>query len=153
MKRVKCYCLFDITPTGITTQRRNNSWPVTGKNGQVFENERALHYARNQQRNWDTITQLISLRTQPFNLTEPIQTQSMDPKNLGFEIVEPVNVWEFEFEIEHSEQWRKEEDDFFELRKDTQGVPMIVGLEESDNIGTLLETQGPVRNIVYNALN
>lgn len=149
MKRVKCYCLFDITPTGITTQRRNNSWPVYGKNGQVFENERALHYARNQQRNWDTITQIISLRTQPFNLKDPMRETVDDPAALGFDIAGPLEIWSFEFETEFDSQWKRDNDDLYELKHDTKGVPMIIELEESSGIGTLLEPEGPVCNIIY----
>ncbi len=41
------FTLIDITPTGVTTHTSNN----------IFE--------RNQQRNWETVQQIISLRTQP----------------------------------------------------------------------------------------
>jgi hypothetical protein len=152
MKRVECYCLFDITCTGVTNQRRTNSWPITANDGQIIDNERALHYARNQQRNWDTITQLISLRTQPFNLTNPKQIKLTDPASAGFDRAGPLTAWHFEFEIEFADQWRENDDELFRLKQDTNGVPMIIGLEESDGIGTLLNTNSSVRNIVYSTM-
>ena len=79
--------------------------------------------SRNQQRNWETITQLISLRTQVDNLQEPAVIK---------------DCWQFEFEVENENLFNNSVDRLAVLKTDCQGVPMLTGLNESINIGTVL---------------
>ena len=72
MQKVECYCLFDITDTGINGHTKNVSFPLIDKNGKKIANSAELNQARNQQRNFDTILQLIGLRTQIFNIDPPV---------------------------------------------------------------------------------
>ena len=62
--KIRCRTLFDITATGITGHHKPSRIPFTDNSGQLILDERSWNRGRNQQRNWETLTQLISLRTQ-----------------------------------------------------------------------------------------
>jgi hypothetical protein len=93
--------------------------------------------ARNQQRNWETLTQLISLRTQINDINEP-------KKSDGF--------WMFEFTAESPSSYGSENDPTEILRYDSNGVPMIVDLS-SGSITEPLITGGPDQNIWFEAID
>ena len=75
MIKVKVQTLFDITATGVTGHYRPARGPFCDRTGQEINNADTWNRARNQQRNWETLTQLISLRTQIDNVVEPVQNQ------------------------------------------------------------------------------
>ena len=56
------FTLIDITPTGITSYSAEHE------------------FERNQQRNWETVLQCISLRAQPLHIREP---ELMEVDNVG----------------------------------------------------------------------
>ena len=66
-----CKTLFDITATGVTGHYKSSRVPFQDLTGTSITNEISWNRARNQQRNWETITQLISLRTQISELQTP----------------------------------------------------------------------------------
>jgi hypothetical protein len=131
MQRVECYCLFDITPTGVTHNR-----PGAG--------DANTQRARNQQRNWDTMLQLASLRTQIFNVTGPEQ---VDPATSPF--AQDRRAWRFSFEIEPESQWLVDGDEFWVLRHDSEGTPMITGLTESPGLEPAICVLGDEPNVIY----
>jgi len=60
--KIRCYTLFDISKTGVTNRRNsNNPDPKWQKQ-------------RNTQCNFDTILQVASLRSQPENITDPVES-------------------------------------------------------------------------------
>ena len=65
MQKIRCYTLFNITKTGITN-RRNSSKLGPDK-------DKEWEKLRNTQCNFDTLIQVISLRSQPENITDPVQ--------------------------------------------------------------------------------
>jgi hypothetical protein len=71
MQTVECRCLFDVTATTVNGTQRNIQYPYITKNGTQINDALALSQARNQQRNLDTILQLIGMRTQIFEITDP----------------------------------------------------------------------------------
>ena len=85
--RIKCYTLFDITNTGILSRKT----PVNLLPEKVldWETDRA------RQSNFDTIIQVISLRTQPEDITKPVKdiVEFKDNDKFGFlfEQEEPQN--------------------------------------------------------------
>jgi len=127
MLRVECYCLFDITATGVTSTRPGND-----------------QRARNQQRNWDTMLQLAGMRTQIFNVEGPVLSDSADTP-LGTD----HRVWHFSFEIEPESQWLVDGDEFWVLRHDSEGTPMITGLTESAGVEPMIRALGPAPNVIY----
>lgn len=129
MKRVDCYCRFDITATGVT-----NSRPGTAD----AESQRA----RNQQRNWDTMLQLAGMRTQIFNVEGPEDATGRSP--FGSD-----RAWKFSFEVEPEAQWLVDGDEFWVLRHDSEGTPMITGLTESADLEHVIRALGHRPNVIY----
>ena len=134
MTKILCRCLFDCTATGVTGHFKSSRIPFTDKAGQSITDETAWNRARNQQRNWETLTQIISLRTQVMELTEP---EFYD------------GAWEFEFATETADAYGHEEDPTRILRLDAEGVPMIQNLPTGEIITQQLVTQGLDQNIWF----
>jgi len=102
----------------------------------VIQDTASWNRSRNQQRNWETITQILSLRTQLFALTTPIQDQT-------------GTCWMFEFETETDGVYGAEDDPTRILREDANGVPMLRELNNTLDIETVLITDGPKQNIWF----
>ena len=133
MTRIQCRCLFDITATGVTGHFKSSRIPFRDRAGQEIINEITWNISRNQQRNWETLTQLISLRTQVIDLT--------DPKKIN-------GVWEFEFATETADVYGTAEDPVGVLRNDANGVPMLSMIDNQINSSELI-AQGLDQNIWF----
>ncbi len=144
MQKVECYCLFDITNTGINGQSRTTAFPIKTKDGIEISNTVELNRCRNQQRNFDTLLQVISLRTQIFNIKSPIYNQ-------GNSYFQGRPHWQFSFEIEPNSQWLVDNDDFWILKQDTTGTPMIIGLNETADLAPVLDATSATPNVIYHA--
>jgi len=103
--------------------------------GNTIANQNAWMFARNQQRNWETLNQLISLRTQVFDV-EPVASASGE--------------WRFEFSVEHAEVYNT---DLSGLIAECAGVPMLTGLTETLTTQYTLVTTGPDQNIWFEPIN
>lgn len=97
---------FDCTATGVTGHHRHGDAAVWNK-------------ARNQQRNFEALTQIIGLYTQPQNLSQP-------------EYDSDKKLWQFTFETEFEGIFRTGVDELGVLKQSCHGTPMIVGLDEAD---------------------
>ena len=126
MITIKCSTQFDITATGVIGHYKSARQP--------FLAEKEWTRARNQQRNWETLQQLISLRTQIFNLTTP-------ERNDG--------KWQFEFASEITDVFGDSIDPVAILKQDADGVPMLCELDNDSQIDPILITQGPRQNIWF----
>jgi hypothetical protein len=91
--------------------------------------------SRNQQRNWETLNQLIALRTLPEDITVPQREQ---------------NVWVFDFAVPGS--LSSMETDLQYLTMDCEGVPMITGLDEAPGIEGTLIARGDMANIWFDLI-
>ena len=131
-----CQTLFDITATGITGHCKSSKMPFRDRTGRMIGDVESWNRSRNQQRNWETITQILGLRTQLFNLTEPIRDQT-------------GTRWMFEFETETDGVYGPESDPVAVLRADATGVPMLTQLENATDLDRVLITQGPGQNIWF----
>jgi len=131
-----CQTLFDITATGITGHFKSTQVPFRDRAGQNITDSESWNRSRNQQRNWETITQILSLRTQLFDLSEPIQDQR-------------GSRWMFEFETESDGIYGPDEDPTSVLRSDAAGVPMLRELNNDPDIEPFLITQGARQNIWF----
>jgi len=138
--KIICRTFFDCSATGVTGHFRPSQVPFEHGAGGVVRDQLTWIYARNQQRNWETLTQLISLRTQPISVT-----------NLG----QDSGVWSFEFEVESGLVYSTsgQEDDLSGLVNECTGVPMITGLTETLTEETVLITQGADQNIWFEPIN
>jgi len=131
-----CQTLFDITATGVTGHCKTASMPFQDHAGQIIRDTESWNRSRNQQRNWETLTQILGLRTQLFALTDPIQDQT-------------GSRWMFEFETEFDGVYGPESDPVSVLRSDAEGVPMLRELNNDPDIETVLITEGPRQNIWF----
>lgn len=144
--RIKCYTLFDITKTGVL----NRKPPLNGTIQQIKKWEQN----RNSQSNFDTIVQVISLRSQPENITEPIVTEKLlnEFEHFGFmydnEEVEQ-KIWSFDFTINHSSVFNDGFTELGYLYSDCEGVPIIRLGTEYDKIQGFLDTSPELRNIYF----
>ena len=117
--RIICRTRFDITATGV----RNSFY----KNRADAADTVAWTRSRNQQRNWETVNQIISLRTLPTNITPPKRvTQTGE------------NLWIFEFDIEQPATVGTDEDPVGMLKADCRDVPMLTGLDEDPGLDGVL---------------
>lgn len=131
-----CQTQFDITATGVTGHSKSARFPFKDRAGQLVQDVDTWNRSRNQQRNWETITQILGLRTQLFELKEPI------PDSTG-------QRWMFEFETESEGIFGPESDPTSVLRDDAHGVPMLLELNNVPDLEPYLITQGPRQNIWF----
>lgn len=136
--KILCRTLFDCTTTGVTGNLRPSNLPFVDAAGQPVDNQLAWNRSRNQQRNYQTLIQLISLRTQPINVTATDQNQQ---------------YWQFSFETENENVYGSGTDAFENLLQDCVGVPMITNLGEQQSITAVIETQGLRQNIWFETIN
>lgn len=134
-----CQTLFDITATGTTGHCKTQRMPFYDRAGQIINNEDSWNRSRNQQRNWETLTQILSLRTQLFYLTDPVQDKT-------------GTRWMFEFETEADGIYGSSDDPVASLRDDAEGVPMLRQLNNQPDIEPFLVTTGARQNIWFVAL-
>jgi type II secretory pathway pseudopilin PulG len=142
MIKIQCCCLFDITATGVNSHTKPQLYPATTKKGHTVNNEIEFGRARNQQRNFDTLLQLISLRTQIFNVTDPEVCNNCP----GFT---DQKAWCFTFEIEPQWQWAVDGKKFWLLNNDSDGTPMITGLTETATVTPCICSTGNTINTIY----
>jgi len=138
--KVLCRTLFDCTFTGVTGHFRAQQLPYTTKSGLRLETIEDWNRARNQQRNWESLLQIMSLRTQPMNVVYPTKHK---------------DGWHFEFEVEAEGVLSSEfgSNDLAGLVSDCEGVPMVTGLDEDNVITATLHAQGANQNIWFTAIN
>lgn len=134
MTKILCRCLFDITATGVTGHYKSSRVPFTDRAGNTITEESAWNRSRNQQRNWETLTQIISLRTQVVDLTTPEKFEG---------------AWEFEFATETPDAYGPPDDPTFILRSDATGVPMLFTLNSDEIVTAELIVDGPDQNIWF----
>ena len=133
--QVRCTTRFDITVTEVRNNFSRSRLPFHDANGKLINDPTAWNRARNQQRNWETINQVISLRTLPENITTPTVSSG---------------VWVFEFEVPSLQSLGHEEDPVKLLIDDVNGVPMIVNLTETSTLSPYLDDK---TNIWFTVIN
>lgn len=119
--RICCVTTFDIT----NTDRRNR--PRAG--------DLTAARQRNQQRNWETINQIISLRCLPENIQRPRHDIER-------------GSWSFCFDLPSLSAVSGHRP-LSLLQEDCEGVPMILGLEEWSGHAPVLHSLGPDCNIWF----
>lgn len=131
-----CQTLFDITATGVTGHFKSARIPFRDRSGRLITDMESWNRARNQQRNWETLTQILSLRTQLFDISDPILDLT-------------GNKWFFEFEVETPGVFGDASDPTRILREDANGVPMLRELDNDPDIESVLITVGSRQNIWF----
>lgn len=149
MNKVICYTLFDCTATGILNHAKVTQLPLTDQQGHTISDQAALTRARNQQRNWETLTQLISLRTQVTVYSPPQILQDASIAVLGLNR-RAGRIWTFEFGSEFADIYDIGGEPLAALTQDCDGVPLITGLGEAvENLEPVIRTTGAVINTKF----
>ena len=138
MNRMICRTLFDITRTGVKHAFNAGRLPFRDASGQMITDHRTWMLARNQQRNWETLLQLLSLRTQPVDVGDPSLW-------LGGEV-----WWAFEFGVEDPAALALGDRPWGQIEQDCAMVPMLIGLREQVTVTPMLI---PGINIVFEPAN
>ena len=138
--KIQCRTLFDCSRTSVTGHFRSAQLPFQDQTGKTIANQDDWNFARNQQRNWETIMQMISLRAQPVNIQQPTVSSG---------------VWQFVFEVESAGVYSLNGDakDVGTLLNECAGIPMIVNLTELPGLDPKLVTAGPDQNIWFETIN
>jgi hypothetical protein len=132
--KVECVTRFDITNTGVTGHFKSSRVPFADHSGHKIIDQESWDRARNQQRNWETVTQIISLRTQIFELTEPVKNQ---------------DHWQFEFSVETPSVFGTPGNPVAVLIQDSHHVPMLNNLDNMVELPPNLISSGQGQNIWF----
>lgn len=136
--KIQCRTIFDITQTGITGHFKPSQIPFNDRVGNKIVDLHSWTRSRNQQRNLETITQILQLRTQIFDVGVPLETNG---------------YWSFEFTVEFDGIYQFDQDMFGILQKDCESVPMITGLDEKYTLTPMLTTNGSQQNIWFESIS
>jgi hypothetical protein len=145
---ITCYTLFDITQTNVPNRQRP----------QVDQNMQEWTYKRNTQSNFDTIQQVISLRSQPENVRKPrrndIRFDEFTQFGFLFEQLEDETYpcWSFDFTIQHPSVFNDGVDELGALYHDCDQVPMIKCRTEWEKLPAMLDSTDEFRNIYFKVL-
>jgi len=115
------------------------------KQNNMLKSKEEWVVARNQQRNWETLLQVISLRAQPLKIVGPRKVDVVKFSGVN----RSVNAWKFNFEIEHAGVFRYENDELGKLVEDANGVPMLTGLNESLDLPPYISTKDSLINTYF----
>ena len=117
--QVRCTTRFDITVTDVRNNFSRSRLPFHDATGFLIQDLTSWNRSRNQQRNWETINQIISLRILPENITKSYKiTQNSE------------SWWVFEFLVVQVAAIEFDKNPVGMLYKDCQDVPMLTGLDE-----------------------
>lgn len=140
--KIKCITLFDITKTNVSNRR------------QLLEHLPFNEKQRKQQSNFETLLQIISLRSQPENISEPIHTSiDFDLWGSAYRFKKSSNAWTFDFTVNQNSTYKNNEDDLHYLKLDCDGVPMAIDLDESTALISTLSFSDEHKNIHFEVSN
>lgn len=123
--------------TGYTLVDITNTKEITGDSN-----------PRNQQRNWETLKQVLGLRAQISIIAPPtMSTAELTTHKFGAEFVDSHSVWTFTFGVEKVAVYGEQ---FEVLKLDFNTVPITTGLSETAKITVpLFNASGDQRNIYF----
>jgi len=147
--KIRCYTLFDITKTNLVS--RKPPLDLTEEQRLVWQSD------RNAQLNFDTILQVVSLRSQPEEISDITKTiiNFKDFDNFGFlfEDEEEQHGWFFDFFILHAKVFDDGISELGMLYSDCDGVPMIKTGKEWDRLPDFLDTSPELKNIYFEVID
>ena len=131
--RHRGYTLIDVTKTDVTKYTPE------------------LERMRNKQRNWETVIQILGLRSQIMN-ARPLKTETVDlaKYEFGENYDGKQRVWTFEFEVEFDNLYLQDRDPYGVLKNDFSHTPIILGLDETAHPPmAIFYTEGESKNIYF----
>lgn len=139
-QRIRCQTRFDITETGVKNRNHKSKIVFRDAAGHEITTDAEWNRARNQQCNWETVNQIISLRTLPENITRPVHNANTGTWSFEFVVVDPATV-------------ACDGDPVGYLVTDSADVPMILGLDETPDVAAFLITTGADANTWFEPLS
>lgn len=130
--KIQLKTTVDITATG-TTHRKWQDIEYTDNAGQHINSQESWGRSRNQQRNWETVVQLLGLRSQPINLAVPKLVDSQSNK-----------TWITTFEVETPDVFLLGADRLALLKQDFDSVPIMHNLTETADAGSMFVINGNI---------
>lgn len=146
---ITCFTLFDIARTNVINRTRPS----------VDDNLNEWLYKRNTQCNFDTILQVISLRSQPEVSMYPTRSYIRfdEVTDFGFlfeqDDEEKCPCWSFNFSVQHHSVFSDGIDELGALYRDCDNVPMIKCNTEWSKLPGFLDTSDELRNIYFKVLS
>lgn len=112
-------------------------------------------FERNQQRNWETVTQVLSLRAQLLELEYlGVVDEDLELYSFGVDYTGIHKVWAFEFAVDRDNVYSFDCDRYGTLKDDFKIAPIITGLTETISLTRpLFEVAGPSKNIYFKSLD
>jgi len=110
---------------------------------------------RNQQRNWETVLQCMSLRTQPLHVEDPviIENVPMDVCKFGDYFQNKHTIWKWGWAVERTGVYESQDDPIGLLLQDFEQVPIVCGLEETGRFMLpIFYPYGAIKNIYFQQL-
>ena len=129
------FTLIDITPTGVISYSPQNE------------------FKRNQQRNWETVQQILSLRTQPTILETDNFVDDLINYNFGVNYTGQHRIWTFKFGVDYADIYQDGPDKFGLVKYDFTLTPIVLGLAETIKPEVaMFYPKGPWNNIYFKSL-
>ena len=153
--KYKISTLVDVSPSGIISEFREGvQMPFVDDLNQIINNRETWNTSRNEQRNWETIIQCISIRAQPILLTKPLITEVTGIGSKGFGYSGKHKVWTFEFGFELADIYASAGDDVGLLKEQLDLIPIVSSLKETVNLSvSSLSTTGDKVNTTCIAID
>jgi hypothetical protein len=150
--RIKCYTLYDITQTNVNFRKKNTEIVPADEMKK-----------RSQQSNFETILQIINMRSQPEEISESeltvINIDDLKDFNFGYlyeksynKTINKINIWSFTFSVDHADVFNNGINDLGSLSDDCNQVPMILKLEETFKLSNQMNISDEQRNIYFEIL-
>ena len=138
--QILCRTFFDCSATGITGHYRPHQVPFRDQLDNHITDSITWNRSRNQQRNWETIQQIIGLRSQA--------TIIHGPNNID-------NQWQFIFEVDSPGVYSGTGHlgNLDSLINECDGIPMCAELNETHGVSLQLITTGTDQNIWFETIN
>lgn len=140
--QIRCATRFDITVTGVRNHTNRTHLPFQDQAGQAVTTDHDWNRSRNQQRNWETVNQILALRTLPEHIVLPVVMLENN-----------IKIWQFEFEVPSVSSLSLDDDVLGSLKQDCAQVPMITGLGETAPLEAVLRVCDPGATIWFEVLN
>lgn len=132
---IDCYTLVDITRTGVVAYYKEGMPMFLDDADQIINDEHTWTKSRNQQRNYETLIQVISLRAQPVYLEDPKRLRKQNLSLYDFPDKESIqDIWRFSFSPEQPDVYKQGSNPLAALEQDSESIPIILGLNETADI-------------------
>jgi hypothetical protein len=147
---IRLHTLFDISESGTNKNYNARFLNLRDSQGVILSNSKLWEFSRNQQRNLDTVRQLLCLRQEVTYLSRPTLRSKQERHQHRFgKRFEFLDIWTIDFaydNMDHDFMLRAIYDDF-------DGIPMITGLKETVTINPACSrTSGANRNVYFSKI-